>query len=751
MAKNLLIVESPAKSKTLKRFLGKGFDVEATIGHIIDLPKSKLGVDPENGFKIDYELIKGKGSVIKKLKAAAKKADTIYLAPDPDREGEAIAWHVAEQLKSSKNIVRVTFNEITKKAVKEALENTREIDINLVNAQQARRVLDRLVGYKVSPFLWKTVTYGLSAGRVQSVALRIICEREAEIEAFVIDEYWKVSTLLEDKSKAQFISRLAKIDGKNPEIKNEEESSQIVAELKEQKFIVGKVKHSEKQRRPYAPFITSSIQQEAARALYFTPKKTMMVAQKLYEGVELGDEGPVGLITYMRTDSIRLAESAISDARDYIKENFGASYMPAKPVQYKAKKGSQDAHEAIRPTYIDYPPEKIKKYLTKDQLRLYTLIWNRFLASQMSPAVYDTTSVEIAAGKYQLNSSAQSLKFEGFLKVYQETKENGGNGNGENDNGENGLVDSIPDLKEGDLLKLLEVNPTQHFTKPPARFSQASLVKTLEAEGIGRPSTYAAIISTLTDRKYIEIQERRLHPTDLGKTISEILVKSFPTLFNIKFTAEMENELDLIEDGKEDWVDVLRQFYTPFSKTLDGLEGKQQAIKDSLTKEAGENCEKCGSPMVIKWGRNGQFMACSAYPDCKNTKPVGEPEEAMKTDEICEKCSSPMVVKVGRFGKFLACSAYPECKTTKPISTGVKCPKDDCKGDVVEKRSKKGKSFYGCSKYPKCDFVSWYKPVNQKCPECNNNYMFDKISKANGAYLACPVCKHKIYTEKEDE
>lgn len=746
MAKNLLIVESPAKSKTLKRFLGKEFDVQATVGHIIDLPKSKLGVHTEDGFKIDYELIKGKGGIIKKLKAAAKNSETIYLAPDPDREGEAIAWHVAEQLKNSKNIVRVTFNEITKKAVREALENTREIDINLVNAQQARRVLDRLVGYKVSPFLWKTVTYGLSAGRVQSVALRIICERDAEIEAFVTEEYWKIATLLEDKSKAQLISRLSKIDGKKAEITNEDESSKIVADLKKEKFIVDKVKHSEKKRRPYAPFITSSLQQEAARALYFTPKKTMMVAQKLYEGIELGDEGPVGLITYMRTDSIRLAETAISAARDYIEQNYGAKYLPAKPVRYKAKKGSQDAHEAIRPTYTDHPPEKIKKYLTKDQLRLYTLIWNRFLASQMSPAIFNTTSVVINAGIYQFNSSAQSLKFDGFLKVYKETNENNSNGNGEN-----GLVDSLPDLEEGGELKLLEINPTQHFTKPPARFSQATLVKTLEAEGIGRPSTYASIISTLTDRKYVVIQERRLHPTDLGKTISKILVQSFPTLFNIKFTAEMENELDLIEDGKEDWVDVIRQFYTPFSETLAGLEGKQQAIKDSLTKETGEKCDKCGSPMVIKWGRNGQFMACSAYPDCKNTKPVGEPEEAMKTDEICEKCSSPMVVKVGRFGKFLACSAYPECKTTKAISTGVDCPKDDCKGDVVEKRSKRGKSFYGCSKYPKCDFVSWYKPINKECPECKNNYMFDKISKVKGAYLACPVCKHKIYTEKEDE
>ena len=745
MAKNLLIVESPAKSRTLKKFLGRGFDVQATVGHIMDLPKSKLGVETDNGFKIHYVKIKGKSAVIKKLKEAAKKSDTVYLAPDPDREGEAIAWHVARQLEGTAGkVVRVTFNEITRSAVREALENTRDIDINLVNAQQARRVLDRLVGYKVSPFLWKTITYGLSAGRVQSVALRIICEREEEVVAFVPQEYWKIETLLADKNDAQLISKLAKIDGKKAEVGSQVTADKIVADLKKAEFIVDSIKHSEKKRNPYPPYITSTLQQEAARALYFTPKKTMMIAQQLYEGIELGEEGPTGLITYMRTDSTRVAESALKSVRDYIKENFGGDYLPPKAVRYKTKKGSQDAHEAIRPTYMQYSPDSVKKHLTRDQFRLYTLIWNRFVACQMSPAVYNTTAVDINAGKYLLSSHTQSLKFDGFLKVYQELKENGQNGNGEN-----GLVDFIPDLNVGDKLKLLEIRPTQHFTKPPPRFTQASLVKMLESEGIGRPSTYATILSTLTDRKYVEIKERRLFPTELGNTVNKILVESFPNLFNIKFTAEMENDLDQIEDGREDWADVIRQFYSPFEDTLGKLEGKQQAIKDSLTEETAEKCEKCGSPMVIKWGRNGRFLACSAYPECKNTKPLGGAEETIETDEKCEKCGSPMVVKTGRFGKFLACSAYPKCKTTKPLTTGIKCPKDGCKGEIVEKRSKKGKVFYGCSKYPKCDFVSWYKPVDKKCPECGNSYMYDKVSRVKGPYLACPVCKHKIYPEEE--
>jgi len=744
MAKNLLIVESPAKSKTLQKFLGKDFEILATIGHIKDLPKSKLGVDTDNGFSIHYETIKGKTKVLKKLKDAAKKSKVVYLAPDPDREGEAIAWHVARELKGAEKIVRVTFNEITKNAVLNALQNTREIDENLFNAQQARRVLDRLVGYKVSPFLWKTITYGLSAGRVQSVALRIICEREKAIGDFVEEEYWEIEADLADKNDAHIRAKLLRIDGEKPKIENGDRAGEIVEDIGKQKFIVESVKKSERKRKPSPPFITSTLQQDAARRFYYTPKKTMMIAQQLYEGVELGDEGATGLITYMRTDSTRIADSAVTAVRDYIGESFGKEYLPAKAVKYASKKGSQDAHEAIRPTYLDLTPDKVKKYLTKDQQKLYGLIWNRFVACQMNPAVYNTTSVEVGAGKYKFHAHTQALKFDGFLKMYQDTKENG------NDNGENGLVDFIPDLKEGDRLTLAELFPTQHFTKPPARFSQASLVRTLEAEGIGRPSTYATIVSTLLDRKYVEAKERRLYATELGLTVNKILVESFPQIFSVQFTAHMEDDLDQIEAGKADWVDVIREFYVPFDERLDSLSARHKEIKESLTEATEEKCENCSSPMVIKWGRNGRFLACSAYPECKTTKPLNGSEDAIETDEKCDKCDSPMVVKTGRFGKFLACSAYPKCKTTKPLSTGVKCPKEGCGGDVVEKRSKRGKQFFGCGKYPKCDFVSWSKPANKKCPECGNNYMLEKVSQKRGAYLTCPTCKHKIYQETQE-
>lgn len=742
MAKNLLIVESPAKSRTLKRFLGKNFEILATIGHIRDLPKSKLGVDTDNGFDIHYETIKGKGKIIRKLRESAKKSDVVYLAPDPDREGEAIAWHVAHELKAPEKIARVTFNEITKSAVLNALENTRHIDENLVNAQQARRVLDRLVGYKVSPFLWKTVAYGLSAGRVQSVALRIICEREKEINEFDEEEYWTIEALLADRDNAQILSKLVKIDDARPEIKNGAEAKKISDDLKTVRFIVKSVKESEKKRNPLPPFITSTLQQEAARRFYFTPKKTMMIAQQLYEGVELGGEGPSGLITYMRTDSTRVAESALKAVREYIKGSYGNKYLPKTAVRYKSKKGSQDAHEAIRPTYLDRPPEKVKGFLTKDQLNLYSLIWNRFVASQIKSAVYDTTSVDIDAGRYLFHSHSQSLKFDGFLKVYEESRENGLNG-------ENGLVDYIPDLKAGDELSLVEVKPSQHFTKPPPRFSQASLVRTLEADGIGRPSTYATIVSTLLDRKYVEAQQRRLYATELGLTVNRILIDAFPSIFDVKFTAHMETDLDQIEMGKANWVDVVREFYNPFDARLETLTSKQKEIKESLTEATEEKCDNCGSPMVIKWGRNGRFLACSAFPECKTTKPLGESGDVIETDEKCEKCGSPMVIRTGRYGKFMACSAYPKCKTTKPIPTGVKCPKDGCGGDIVEKRSKKGKLFYGCSSYPECDFISWYKPVNEVCPGCGNSYMLEKVSQKKGPYVTCPSCKHKIYRESQ--
>jgi DNA topoisomerase-1 len=745
MTKSLLIVESPAKSRTLKKFLGRNFEVLATIGHIKDLPRSKLGVDTTNGFALQYITIKGKSKIIKKLKESARNSDVIYLAPDPDREGEAIAWHVANEIKSAPRISRVTFNEITKSAVLSALENTRDIDENLVKAQQARRVLDRLVGYKVSPFLWKTVAYGLSAGRVQSVALRIICEREKEIGSFVEEEYWEIESLLEDSRDNQIRAKLLRIEENKPEIPGKPEADKICQELGTLKFVVESSKRSEKKRKPAPPFITSTLQQDAARRYFFTPKKTMMIAQQLYEGIDLGREGSMGLITYMRTDSTRVADSALTAVRKYIVDTYGDLYLPAKATKYQSGKLSQDAHEAIRPTNVDYSPERVKQYLTKDQYKLYSIVWNRFVASQMNSAVYDTTSADIKAGKYLFRAYSQSLKFDGFLKVYQESKEN-------DQNGENGSAGFIPELNPGQELKLIETIPSQHFTKPPPRFSQASLVKTLEAEGIGRPSTYATIVSTLMDRKYVEIQQHRLFATDLGQTVNKILTDSFPSIFDVKFTAHMETDLDLIETGKSDWVDVVREFYTPFDKRLSVLISKQKEIKESLIETTGQKCEKCGSVMVIKWGRNGRFLACSAYPECKNTMPLnGAPGPEIEINEKCGKCGSPMIIKSGRYGKFLACSAYPECKNARSLPTGIKCPKEGCNGEIGEKRTKKGKLFYGCSNYPDCNFVSWYKPVNRTCPNCSNNYMVEKVSPQKGLYLTCISCKHKVYQESESQ
>ena len=759
MAKNLVIVESPAKTKTLSRFIGKDYEILATVGHIIDLPKSKLSIDVENDFQPDYTVIKGKEKIIAALKKAAKKAERVYLAPDPDREGEAIAWHVANQLqKSSKaEFVRVAFNEITKTAVVAALDNPRPIDMNRVNAQQARRVLDRLVGYTVSPFLWKTVARNLSAGRVQSVALRLVCEREAEIAAFKKQEYWQVIADLETKGKDKFSAKLHKIGdktivgptekgAKKTFIKSKKETDGYLAELKKADFVVGEIKKTQRTRKPLPPFITSTLQQDAARVHGLTPKATMSTAQKLYEGIELGMEGQTGLITYMRTDSVRIAGEALGAVRDFIGKEYGKDYLPNTPIQYGKKKGSQDAHEAIRPTYMSLPPEKVRKALTPQQYKLYNLIWKRFVASQMVVARFDVETVDITADRFIFRTTAQHVTFDGFLKVYREGKEK----NGENGNGENKL-DYLPPLTEGDPLKVLELKPNQSFTKPPARYSEAMLVKQLEADGIGRPSTYASIISTIKDRKYVQVLERKLSPTELGITVNKILVENFPDLFNVSFTANMEKDLDRVEAGSEDWVDLLRQFYQPFVKTIDSLKGKEKAIKESMVEKTDEVCDKCGSPMVIKWGRNGRFVACSGYPECKNTKPLPGEEAETKTDEKCEKCGSPMVVKTGRFGRFLACSAYPECKTTKAITLGIDCPKDGCKGQIVEKQTRGRKLFYGCSKYPKCDFASWDKPVAKACPSCNHPFMVEKVSKKKGDFLRCPKCKNEVSLETEKE
>jgi len=755
MAKNILVVESPAKSRTLAKFLGKGFDIVSTIGHIVDLPKSKLGVDVDNGFAPDYTVIKGKEKVISALRKAAKKAEKVYLAPDPDREGEAIAWHVANSLKDTKaEFLRITFNEITKSAVKGAIEKPRSIDYNLVNAQQARRVLDRLVGYKVSPFLWKTVARNLSAGRVQSVALRLVCEREAEVKGFVSQEYWNIAAILANQTGEKFKAQLFKIDGKTVvkagesgkkkiTIASKDDADGILSELKKQKFAVVETKKTSRTRRPAAPFITSTLQQDAARVHGFSPKQTMSIAQKLYEGIEMGKEGPVGLITYMRTDSTRVAAEALSAVRDFIEQEYGKKYQPAKPNFFGKKKSAQDAHEAIRPTYLNLPPEKVKKHLKPQQYKLYILIWKRFVASQMANAKFDVETVDITAGDYLFRASEQKIAFDGFLKLYHEAKEPDENGNG---NG-NGGAEPLPRLSVGENVDPVELIPNQSFTKPPARYSEAMLVKRMEADGIGRPSTYASIVSTLKDRKYVELVERKLEPTELGQAVSKILVEHFPNLFSVAFTANMEQELDLIEEGKDDWVKVIGEFYGPFVKTLDGLKDKESEIKASLTETTDIACEKCGSPMVIKWGRNGRFLACSAWPDCKSTRPLPEEEARNRTDEKCEKCGSAMVIKTGRFGRFMACSGYPDCKNTKPIKVGVKCPKDGCSGHVVEKQSRGKRIFYGCSNYPKCDYASWDRPVDKQCPVCKHPFMVQKVSKAKGEYLRCPECKHQLVEE----
>jgi DNA topoisomerase-1 len=754
MADNLVIVESPTKCRTLTRFLGKDYDIMATVGHICDLPKSRMGVDVDNDFTPEYEVIKGKNKIITQLKKAAKKAKTIYLAPDPDREGEAIAWHVVNTLgKATKaDFHRVAFNEITKQAVVEAIKHPRDIDMNLVNAQQARRVLDRIVGYTVSPFLWKTVLPKLSAGRVQSVALRLICEREAEIQAFVPQEYWQISAVLETDEKERFTARLYKIDDKTVVAPTDDSDKKVVirsrkevdgylAELEKAAYTVSQVKKSEKTRKPAAPFITSTLQQEAAKVYRFSPKQTMSIAQQLYEGVDIGREGPTGLITYMRTDSTRIADEALKAVRTFISSQFGDKYLPSKPIQYTKKKGAQDAHEAIRPTDMNLPPEKVKSYLTPQQFKLYSLIWNRFVASQMKPAHYRVETVDISAGRFLFRATAQKLVFDGFLKVYRETREPDENGNGENG------LEALPELHEGDRLALVELKPNQSFTKPPPRYSEASLVKRLEADGIGRPSTYATIISTLKERKYVERQQYKLVPTELGIAVNKILVEHLPNVFNVKFTANMEKELDLVEEGTDDWVKVVNDFYQPFIKTINKLKKKESEIKASLTEATEHKCPACGSPMVIKWGRNGRFLACSAYPKCKTTRPLPEEEARTRTDEKCDKCGSPMVIKTGRYGRFMACSNYPACKNAKPISLGITCPKKDCGGEIVERQARRGRTFYGCSNYPSCDYATWDQPVKVPCPACEHPFMLHKSSKAKGEYLTCPQCRHQMNPE----
>ncbi len=744
----LVVVESPAKAKTIKKYLGAGYTVKASVGHVMDLPKSKIGVDVENGFQPVYEVIESKKKVVADLKSAAKNADRILLATDPDREGEAIAWHVFEQLKKQKiPTQRILFNEITKKAIQEAIGKPLELNRALYDAQQARRVLDRLVGYQISPILWKKVRRGLSAGRVQSVAVRLVVEREEEIGKFVPVEYWSIEADLKAALPPQFRSKLIKLDGEKAELPNGEIARPLVDELKNAPFTVAEVIRKERRRNAPPPFITSKLQQDAANRLGFTAKKTMTLAQRLYEGVELGEEGQTALITYMRTDSVRLSPDAVLGARDYVATRWGKEYLPAEPVQFKTKKSAQDAHEAIRPTALEYPPERVQPFLEKDMFRLYELIWSRFIACQMVPAVFDQTTADIGAGRATFRATGQILKFPGYLAVYgqeaEQPREEAGAEKMEGEDEEKGDVSrQLPPLEAGQKLTLVQIIPEQHFTQPPPRFTEASLVKELEEKGIGRPSTYAAILSTIQDKEYVEKKEGRFFPTDLGKIVTELLLSAFPTVMDVQFTAKMEGNLDEVEDGTADWVKVLGDFYTPFKKTLEAAESQMRDVKRE-EKPTDLVCEKCGSPMVIKWGRMGRFLACTGYPECKNTKDFIEEDGKIKvvedipTDEVCLSCGKAMVNKRGRFGRFLACSDYPTCKTTKPITIkGVVCP--DCGSGLAERKSRFGKNFYGCTGYPNCKFAAWDKPIPGPCPQCGKPYLLSKYSKRDGAYIACP-------------
>jgi DNA topoisomerase-1 len=746
----LVIVESPAKAKTIKKYLGRGYVVKASVGHVKDLPRKKMGIDIKRGFRPEYVVIETKKKVLSEIKQAASQVDRVLLAPDPDREGEAIAWHIAEEVRDSNpNIQRVLFNEITKKAVSEAIGKPMALDVNKFESQQARRILDRLVGYEISPVLWTKVRRGLSAGRVQSVAVRLVVDREAEIKAFVPQEYWTVEATVEGPSPPPFLTKATKLDGKKLEMVHQGEADEVVGILRAAQMRVSSVERKERRKNPPPPFITSKLQQEASSKLRFSPKRTMGLAQRLYEGVEMGDDGPVGLITYMRTDSTRLSDDALAEVRAYISTKYGATHLPAEPVVYKTKKGAQDAHEAIRPTALKYDPETVRALWTNgkgggrderetdDLLRLYTLIWNRFVACQMVPAIFDQTTIDIAAGRAELRATGQVIKFSGFLEVYAETVEDAAN---EDETGA-----ALPDVKEGDEVRLLETKPEQHFTQPPPRFSEATLVKELEEKGIGRPSTYAAILSTIQDRGYVEKKEARLFPTELGVMVNGLLVTSFPDIVNFDFTAQMEEQLDQVEDGQADWKKLLEAFYKPFKVDLEKAKVEMRNLK-SQEEPTSEICEKCGKPMVIKWGRNGHFLACSGYPECRNAKEFTRNADGSLTvvpttrpsDQSCPTCGSPMLIKRGRFGEFLACSKYPECKTTSPLSLGVDCPKPDCGGYLTEKRSRRGKVFFGCSNYArtKCDFVSWDRPLPQPCPKCGAKFVVQKMSKA-GARIRC--------------
>jgi DNA topoisomerase-1 len=822
VAKSLVIVESPAKARTINKYLGRDYAVHASMGHVRDLPKKRLGVDIERGFAVEYEILPTRKKVLDELRTAAKAADAVYLAADPDREGEAICWHLAEELagrgaKARKKFRRVVFNEITKPAVARAFEHPVDVDPKKVDAQQARRVLDRLVGYKVSPILWEKVRRGLSAGRVQSVALKLICAREREIRAFVPEEYWTVRAQLAASSPPVFAANLLKRDGKTIEIGNGEEAAAVRRDLEAAAYRVEKIQARERRRNPVPPFITSKLQQEGFRRLRFTVRKTMQVAQRLYEGIELGAEGSVGLITYMRTDSTRVSQEALVAVREHVAATYGADFVPEKPNFYRSKKDAQDAHEAIRPTDTSRSPEQVKRFLSKDELALYTLIWNRFVASQMRPAVYDETVVDISANppagspRYLLRAKGSTLKFKGFLAVYEEEREEKVETRTveephlQADDTEPESGEELPALEEGQALTLKKLDSEQHFTQPPPRFSEASLVKELEENGIGRPSTYATIIATIETREYIEKREGKLWPTELGFVVTDLLVGHFADIMNVEYTAAMEEELDDIEAGRDSFLNTLQQFWKKFEADLVKAQAEMKDIK-RLEEETEEVCDKCGRRMVIKWGRYGRFLACSGYPECKNTRQLagGEGTDLPELHEdvaiaVCPRDSQPMVLKKGRYGPFLACSRYPECRETRKLVRGAggklqveqlerideSCPQcgkeliwkrgrfgpfvacsnypacryikkkeakkiglvcPEChEGQVVERKGRWGRSFYGCDRYPACRFTAYHRPLAEVCPDCGRPYLLEKETKKEGrvVYCANDACHYK--------
>ena len=747
----LVIVESPTKARTIGKYLGRGYSVKATIGHLRDLPTRKLGVeidDKGRTFQPEYVTIKGKTTTLSEIKKAAKEAKEVLLATDPDREGEAIAWHVATQIGNGVPTQRILFHEITKDAIQEALRSPGEIDQRKVDAQQARRVLDRLVGYKASPILWKTIKTGLSAGRVQTVALRLIVEREREIRAFKPQEYWTIEAECE-KGGQHFEASLHKVKGHKPELHDARAASAVVTAVTGKPFTVSGIEKKQRRKRPAAPFTTSTLQQEAAKKLGFSSRRTMRAAQGLYEGVEIGEDGPTGLITYMRTDSVRVSDQAVASVRGFIKSEYGGDYLPDSPNAYSARKAQrvQDAHEAVRPTDVRRRPESLQRHLEADQYRLYQLIWQRFVASQMTPAVYDMTVVDFALGDYLFRATGSVLIFDGYHKVYLEGRE-AEEGKTMDD------LPPIPPLEVGDTVRVVQITPSQHFTEPPPRFSEASLVKELERLGIGRPSTYSAIVSTLTAREYAKLDQRRFFPTDLGEMVEKMMVAEFPDIFNVEFTSRMEEELDQIEEDGKDWQEVLRGFYGPFTRSLESVDLNALVAEahglDAKKLEA-ERCPKCGSHIELRTGRFGPYLACVNYKKTcdyvKSLKKDRAPDRP--SDEKCHLCGAPMVIKTGRFGEFLACTRYPECKGTRSIPIGVKCPK--CGGDIAERRTKRGKSFWGCMRYPDCDFSTWNKPVKETCAECGFEGMERRKTRADGETLTCMKCGNKVVVSEPEE